>query len=544
MRFRFIWYVSLAVLMTGCGNHETNVESGNRDGILHFGNASEPQGLDPHVVTGIVEHRVMKSLFEGLLSLDPNDLSVIPGAAETWSISEDGLIYTFNLHKNGRWSNGDPVLASDFVWSWWRSLQPAVGNQYVFMLFPVKNAERYFNQEVTDFEEVGVKALDDYTLQVELTNPTPYFLQLMDHYSTWPVHRPTIEKFGKPDESYTQWTRPGNLVGNGAFVLTEWKLNRYVAVERNEFYWDTENVKLNGIKYYPTENRTTEERMFRAGQLHFTYETAIDRVPYYRENSPELLQISPYMGSYLYRLNTTLPQLSDVRVRKALAMTIDRQLLIDTVLNGLFTPSYAITPPGLLGYYPPKLFSYDPEQARKLMAEAGYPNGEGFPVTELQYNTDEQHRKVAITIQQMWKKELNIDVTLQNRDWKVYLDNEATGNFEISRGGWIADYVDPNSFLDMWIDDSGLNRTGWSDERYDDLILQQAPTAVDAEARYEIFYEAETLMMESMPFIPIYTYASHHFRDPAVKGAPPNVRDEFNFNYIYLDPTTPPEKYN
>ncbi|HAY45942.1 MAG TPA: peptide ABC transporter substrate-binding protein [Gammaproteobacteria bacterium] len=544
MRFRFIWYVSLAVLMTGCGNHETNVESGNRDGILHFGNASEPQGLDPHVVTGIVEHRVMKSLFEGLLSLDPNDLSVIPGAAETWSISEDGLIYTFNLHKNGRWSNGDPVLASDFVWSWWRSLQPALGNQYVFMLFPVKNAERYFNQEVTDFEEVGVKALDDYTLQVELTNPTPYFLQLMDHYSTWPVHRPTIEKFGKPDESYTQWTRPGNLVGNGAFVLTEWKLNRYVAVERNEFYWDTENVKLNGIKYYPTENRTTEERMFRAGQLHFTYETAIDRVPYYRENSPELLQISPYMGSYLYRLNTTLPQLSDVRVRKALAMTIDRQLLIDTVLNGLFTPSYAITPPGLLGYYPPKLFSYDPEQARKLMAEAGYPNGEGFPVTELQYNTDEQHRKVAITIQQMWKKELNIDVTLQNRDWKVYLDNEATGNFEISRGGWIADYVDPNSFLDMWIDDSGLNRTGWSDERYDDLILQQAPTAVDAEARYEIFYEAETLMMESMPFIPIYTYASHHFRDPAVKGAPPNVRDEFNFNYIYLDPTTPPEKYN
>ena len=544
MRFRFIWYVSLAVLMTGCGNHETNVESGNRDGILHFGNASEPQGLDPHVVTGIVEHRVMKSLFEGLLSLDPNDLSVIPGAAETWSISEDGLIYTFNLHKNGRWSNGDPVLASDFVWSWWRSLQPALGNQYVFMLFPVKNAERYFNQEVTDFEEVGVKALDDYTLQVELTNPTPYFLQLMDHYSTWPVHRPTIEKFGKPDESYTQWTRPGNLVGNGAFVLTEWKLNRYVAVERNEFYWDTENVKLNGIKYYPTENRTTEERMFRAGQLHFTYETAIDRVPYYRENSPELLQISPYMGSYLYRLNTTLPQLSDVRVRKALAMTIDRQLLIDTVLNGLFTPSYAITPPGLLGYYPPKLFSYDPEQARKLMAEAGYPNGEGFPVTELQYNTDEQHRKVAITIQQMWKKELNIDVTLQNRDWKVYLDNEATGNFEISRGGWIADYVDPNSFLDMWIDDSGLNRTGWSDERYDDLILQQAPTAVDAEARYKIFYEAETLMMESMPFIPIYTYASHHFRDPAVKGAPPNVRDEFNFNYIYLDPTTPPEKYN
>ena len=533
----------VALLITACGSGETNVESGNREGILHFGNSNEPQGLDPHVVTGIYEYRIMLSLFEGLLTLNPYTLEVEPGAAESWTVSDDGLIYTFTLRKDGKWSNGDPVTASDFVWSWWRTLQPALGNLYVFMLFPVENAERYFNQEINDFSEVGVKALDDYTLRVELANPTPYFLQLMAHHSTWPVHRPTIEKFGQPDESYTQWTRPGNLVGNGAFVLTEWKLNRHVMVRRNKLYWDNENVKLNGINYYPTENRTTEERMFRAGQLHFTYETAIDRIPYYRENSPELLQIAPYMGSYIYRMNTRLPHLADVRVRKALAMTIDRELLIENVLNGLFTPSYAITPPGLLGYYPPKLFSYDPDQARQLLAEAGYPNGEGFPVTVVQYNTDEQHRKVAIAVQQMWKDELNIDITIQNYDWKVYLDNESTNNFEISRGGWIADYVDPNSFLDMWVSDSGLNRTGWNSERYDDLILREAPAAIDKEMRYQKFFEAETMMMEDMPFIPIYTYASHHFRHPAVRGAPSNVRDEFNFTYIYLDDSTPPEKY-
>ena len=541
---RFLIFLFVTLFMAACGSGETNVEQGNREGILHWGNASEPQGLDPHVVTGVPEHRIIKTLFEGLVTKNPYTLEVEPGAAESWTVSEDGLVYTFKMQKDGKWSNGDPVTAHDFAWSWWRSLQPALGNLYVFMLFPVKNAEAYFNQEITDFEQVGVKALDDHTLEVTLGNPTPYFLQLLDHYSTWPVHQETLEKFGRADESYTQWTRPGNLVGNGAFVLSDWKLNRHVMVERNEHYWDYDNVKLNGIKFYPIDLRTTEERMFRAGALHFTYETAIDRIPWYRENHPELMQIFPYMGTYLYRFNTTVPHLADVRVRKALSMSVNRKLLIENVLNDLFTPSYAITPPGLLGYYPPELFSYDPEQARALLAEAGYPNGEGFPVTELQYNTDEQHRKVAIAIQQMWKDELNIDVVIQNKDWKVYLDDETTGNFEISRGGWIADYVDPNSFLDMWISGSGLNRTRWGDERYDDLVLQQAPASGDREERYGKFFEAETILIENMPILPIYTYSSHHFRDPAVKGAPPNVMDHFNFNYIYLDPSTPPEKYN
>jgi oligopeptide transport system substrate-binding protein len=404
------------------------------------------------------------------------------------------------------------------------------------MYFPIKNAEAFFRGEVADFAKVGVKALDDYTLEVELNNPTPYFLQLLDHYSTYPVHRATIEKFGEPWESYTRWTRPENIVSNGAFVLDSWQLNRNIEVSPNPHYWDSERIKLNGIVFHTIELATTEERMFRAGQLHFTSTTVIDRIPFYRENHPERLQIAPYVGTYLYRINTNVKGLDDVRVRKALAMSIDRESLVKNVLNDIFTPAYTITPPGLLGYQPPKLFEYDPDGARKLLAEAGYPNGEGFPNFELQYNTQDQHRKIAIAIQQMWNKELGIQISLQNKDWKVYLDDETTGNFEISRGGWIADYVDPNSFLDMWITDGGINRTNWGSSKFDELVLKEASEANTREERFAKFFEAESILLNDMPIIPIYTYSSHHFRHPSLMGLPANLMDFYNFRNVWLDP--------
>ena len=528
--------VPIAFLVTSCGQGESNVESGNRLGIAHIGNGAEPQGMDPHVVTGVPESNIINAIFEGLVYKDASTLEVQPGVAESWEISDDGRIYTFNIRRDAKWSNGDSLTAQDFVWSWWRGLQPALGSQYVFMFFPIKNAEAFFRGEVTDFDKVGVKAIDDYTLQVELNNPTPYFLQLMDHYSTFPVHRATIEKFGEAWESYTGWTRPQNIVSNGPFKMDSWQLNRNVKVSPNPHYWDHDRIKLNGIVFYSTELSTTEERMFRAGQLHYTNESLIDRIPYYRENYPERLQIAPYVGTYLYRLNTEVEGLDDPRVRRALAMTIDRDRLVTNVLNDIFTPAYSITPPGLLGYQPPKLFDYDPEGARTLLAEAGYPNGEGFPSFELQYNTSEQHRKVAIAVQQMWNKELNIQVNLQNKDWKVYLDDENTGNFQISRGGWIADYVDPNSFLDLWITGSELNRTNWGNSEYDELVLRTAPEAKTREERFAAFYEAESIILKDMPFIPIYTYSSHHFRHPSLIGLPPNLMNFYNFRDVWLDP--------
>ena len=522
------------VLISGCGRGESNVEKGNREGILHKGNGTEPQTLDPHSATGVPENRIISAIFEGLVSKDPKTLEIIPGVAESWIVSEDGKKYTFKLRNNAKWSNGDPVTAHDFSWSWWRALQPQLGNQYVFMYFAIKNAEAFFKGEV-DWDQVGIKALDDFTLQVELRNATPFFLQLLDHYSTYPVHRATIEKWGAPDESYTRWIRPENIVSNGPFKLKEWRLNKVISIDRNQHYWGHDSISLNGVRYYPIESPIVEERMFRAGQIHYSNTTAIDRLPFYRENNPDVLRIAPYLGTYFYRINTKLEHLKDRRVRKALAMTVDRDTLIRSILHSLQTPSYAITPPGLLGYQPPKVFKYDPQGARELMAQAGYPNGEGFPEFELQFNTSESHRKIAVAIQQMWKKELNINVRLQNKDWKVYLDDESTGNFEVSRAGWIGDYVDPNTFLDMWVAASGVNRTGWANSEYDDLVLKQAPQAKTREARFAAFYKAEQILINEMPFIPIYTYSSHRYQHPSVQGLPNNLLDYGNFRYVSLN---------
>ncbi|MDG1820034.1 MAG: peptide ABC transporter substrate-binding protein [Porticoccaceae bacterium] len=534
-----IYSVVLCALLSGCGSGESRVDSGNRQGILHWGNATEPQSLDPHIATGVPEHKIITALMEGLVLKDHVTLEPIPGVAESWDISDNGLVYTFYLRKNARWSNGDPHNAHDYVWSWWRALQPALGNLYAYMYFPILNAQPYYKGELQDFSQVGIKALDDYTLQIKLENPTPYFLQLLDHYSLFPVHRPTVEKFGQADERGTRWTFQGNLVGNGAFQLDQWKINRYLSVVKNPYYWDANKVKLNQIYFYPTENITTEERMFRAGQLHYTYEVPIDKIAVYREQQSQALQIYPYLGSYFYRFNTQAEHLKDKRVRRALAMAIDRQKIADQVLKAGQVPAYAITPPNTMGYYPQSDLSYDPDQARALLAEAGYPQGQGFPKTEILYNTQEEHRKVAVAIQQMWKDSLNIDVVLLNQEWKVYLDSVASSNYAIARGAWIGDYVDPNNFLDMWICDGGNNRTGWCNPDYDQMILEQAPQAKTHAERLAIFTRAEQLLLEEMPVLPLYIYVSKHLVSPSIKNFSQNILNQPSFKDIYLqDPNS------
>ncbi len=274
--------------------------------------------------------------------------------------------------------------------------------------------------------------------------------------------------------------------------------------------------------------------MFRAGQLHVTGTLPADKIAVYKETNPQALRISPYLGTYFYRVNTTVEHLADKRIRRALAMAINRQQIIDTVTKGGQTPAFTFTPPNTLGYTAEAGFAEDIEVAKALLTEAGYPNGEGFPTTEILYNTSEGHRKLAVAIQQMWKKNLNIDISLNNQDWKVYLDSEASGNFQISRAGWIGDYVDPNTFLDMWLTDGGNNRTGWHNDEYDRLISQAAPEASEREQRYAHFQRAEALLMDAMPIIPIYTYNSTHLVHPNVKGMPSNILDYPLYKQIYL----------
>ncbi|HAN68629.1 MAG TPA: peptide ABC transporter substrate-binding protein, partial [Halieaceae bacterium] len=278
---RIVRVVSLALVaafLGGCSAGESNVAQGNREGILHFGNGSEPQGLDPHVVTGVPESKIIDALFEGLTRKNPWTLEPEPGAAASWEFSEDRRVITFHMQPEGRWSNGDPVTAHDFVWSWRRALDPAMGNLYAYMLYPVENAEAYATGKIDDPALVGVRALDDMTLEVTLNAPTPYFLQLMDHYSSYAVHRETVERFGRATDRFTRWTRVGNIVTNGPFQLQKWELNRRIVVDRNPHYWDNGAVHLNGIVFYPTENIVSEERMFRVHQLHYTADVPLNKI--------------------------------------------------------------------------------------------------------------------------------------------------------------------------------------------------------------------------------------------------------------------------
>lgn len=275
--------------------------------------------------------------------------------------------------------------------------------------------------------------------------------------------------------------------------------------------------------------------MFRDEQIHFTNEVGLDKIPVYREEQPELLQIAPYLGTYYYLINTKRAPFDDLRVRKALSMAIDRDLLVETILENLFLPAYALVPPGTLGYEPPVTFGYDPEGARQLLAEAGFPNGENFPAFDILYNTQENHQKIAVAIQQMWMENLGISAAPMNQEWKVYLDSTDNFNYSISRRGWIGDYVDPNTFLDMMITDGGNNKTGFSDARYDQLILRDAPATLDQQERFKLYQEAESILMNAMPIIPIYTYQSKHLKHPSLKGLPPNIMDYYNWKYVSLE---------
>ena len=527
--------LATCVTLTGCGSSETNVVAGNKSGTLYWGNGTEPQSLDPQIATGVPEHHIISAVMEGLVLKDRKTLEPRPGVAKTWDISNDGRVYTFYLRENAKWSNGDAHTADDYVWSWWRALQTTLGNQYAYMLFPIKNAKRYYDGETSDFSDVGVKAINNRTLQVTLTNPTPYFLQLLDHYSLFPVHQATIEKFGRADERGTRWSYEGNLVGNGPYKLEEWKINRHITVTKNPYYWDEANVSINSIVFKPVDNAVTEERMFRAGALHVTSSIPADKIAIYQEKSAPELKITPYLGTYFYRLNINTPQLQDKRVRRALGMAIDRKQLVDNITKGGQIPAYTMTPPGTMGYFPESTLNFDPEAAKRLLAEAGYPNGEGFPPIEILYNTNEGHRKIAVALQEMWKNYLNIDIKLLNQEWKVYLATESAGDYQISRGGWIGDYVDPNNFLDMFLCNGGNNRTGWCNEEYDRLILEVAPSQSSHEQRLKIFQQAETILLEDMPIIPVYTYTSIKLLHPSVRNFDDNILNQAMYKDLYLD---------
>ena len=527
---------ALCLSLFACGKQkESKVAYGNKNQILYVNNGDEPEDLDPHITTGTPESRLMFALFEGLTRKNAATLEPIPGVAESWEISEDGKTYTFTIRDNARWSNGDPLTANDFVYSWRRILSPAFGSRYSYMLYHIKNAEQYHSAKITDFNQVGVKSPTPNTLVVELNNPAPFFLQLLDHHSYYPVHQATIEKFGDIDTYGTQWTRMGNFVGNGPFALAAWEINKIVSVKRNPMYWDADAVKLNEIHFSPVVNLTTIERMFRSNQIHASLGTyiAIEKISWYKENQPEKIHITPGYATYYYHYNVTRKPFDDVRVRRALAMAIDRQKIIDKVTKGGQLPAYAFTPSDPNGYSPKAALEFNVEKARQLLAEAGYPNGEGFPSFELMYNTLENHRKIATAIQQMWKQNLNINTTLYNLEWKVYLKARENLEHDVVRAGWLADFVDPSNFMDLMLSYSGNNHSAWKNKQYDELV-ETAMTMKSEQDRYALYQQAEQILIDDMPIIPIYFYSHIHLVQPSLQGWHDNIMSFFDFKNMSL----------
>jgi oligopeptide transport system substrate-binding protein len=526
--------VLAAIIGSACSKPEQAVEKATRDQVLLMGNHSEPRDLDPQIVSSQQEYFLTMSMFEGLTSPDPKDLHPMPGVAEKWEMSDDLTVFTFHLRKNAKWSNGDPVTAKDFLYAFQRILSPKLGAEYAYMHWVVVNAKDFNEGKLADFSKVGYEAPDDHTLRIRLTGPTPYFPFMVSHQSWFPVHKATIEKFGKMDDRGTAWTRPENLVGNGPFRLKEWKPNQIIAVEKSATYWDASIVRLKEIHFFPIDNQDTEERAFRAGQMHVTASVPTTKIDTYRRENPELLIQAPFYGTYFFRINVTNGVLKDVRVRKALALSVDREAMVKTVARGGQLPAYNLTPPGTAGYTCRTQLRYDVPAAQKLLAEAGFPDGRGFPKLELLFNTDDGHKKISEALQQMWKKNLGIDISLVNQESKVWDDTMKQLNYQIARYAWIGDYLDPNSFLDMFLTGGGNNQTAWSNPEYDRLIAEAGRTS-DSTKRLEIFQQAEAILMNEVPIVPLYFYTRLNLKRPEVKGWHHNILDIHPYKFVYLE---------
>ncbi|MCA8925299.1 MAG: peptide ABC transporter substrate-binding protein, partial [Planctomycetes bacterium] len=466
--------------------------------------------------------------FEGLVSLHPKTLEPVPGVAERWDLSDDKTIYTFHLRQNAKWSDGTPVDANDFFASWKRALTPATGSQYAYMYYAIRGAEEFNKGQNEDFGTVGIKVVDDHTLEVTLANPCAYFLHQVAFRTLCPVPMKVVEAKGDA------WSRAGNIIGNGAFKLVEWRPNDKIVMVPNEHYWARDEVKLERLVALPIEDMETAYKLFQTGKLDWM--TAVPAAKVEEIKRDPSYYAAPYLGSYFYRFNTTKAPFDDARVRKAFSLSLNRESITSDILKGGQIPATWFTPE-LPGYKPPQGLAESREEAQRLLAEAGYPEGKGFPEVSLLYNTNEAHKQVAEVVAQQWKENLGVTVSLRNTEWKVYLDLVDKKDYQIARAGWIGDYVDPNTFLDCFVTDGGNNNTGWSNAKYDGLIRQAAAEG-DPKKRSELFFEAETILVEEeLPVLPLYIYVNQGMLRDTVLGWHENVLDSHPFRYISIDTT-------
>lgn len=603
-----------------------------------FGNNTEIKTVDPALVTGHPEGRIIRCISEGLVNWHPETLQPIPGVAERWDISSDGRTYTFHLRDDALWSDGTRITADDFVWSFRRFLHPETASEYSYELWYVVGAKAYSTLRVRpgdavevelpekppgarpfasgiilrgrlqaiedtagnvlsevrrassadaeaehdaagddaeetedasqddlpadrvyvvevdgqtrrfrqgggagfedyrwilrDFNTIGIRSLGERTLQLELNYPTPYFLQLMGFYPLFPVNRVCFETYG-----YPAWTKPGNIVTNGPFLLAERRIRDRIRMVKNPLYWNRDNVHFNVIDALSVQSEVTALNLYMTGEADYIPDVPATVVPELLRQQREDFQPTPYFGTYYYRLNTRRPPLDDPQVRRALNMAIDKVEIVEKVTRAGQIPARSLVPQSIrqyMNYTPAECDDYNPDEARRLLAEAGYPGGRGFPRIDILYNTHEAHRSIAELIQAQWKRTLGIDVSIQNQEWSVYLSEVRQGRYWVGRAAWIGDYLDPNTFLDMFVTGGANNQTGWGNPRYDELI-ESAKSELDPEKRLAYFREAETILMDELPVIPVYYYVTKHMIRPYVKGFYNNIQDVHPIQGMWID---------
>jgi oligopeptide transport system substrate-binding protein len=507
-----------------------------------FNNGQEVTSLDPAAITGQPEMRVLHCLYEGLTVKDPATLEPLPAVAESWDVSPDGLRYTFHL-RPARWSNGDPLTAADFAWSWRRLLAPETGAQYAYQLWCVRGA-RAFSLAERELEgqwaAVGLDAPDERTLEVELERPTPYFLALTSSPPLFPVHRASLEDAQErfPDSWQSEWLRPGRMVSNGPFCLVERRLNDRLRLERNREYWDFAHVAFASMDVLAIEHPVAALNLYLAGEIDWIERVPTSLVTALRTRDD--FHPTPYLGTYFYRVNTTHPPFDDARVRRALALAIDRRAICEKIMKKGERPSWSLTPEGFAGYPRPELahagtaddagrgrsFASDLDEARRLLAEAGFgPRGAPLPPLTIHFNSSETHRDIAEVVGATWTRVLGVPVHFANEEGKVYLDTQCRLDYDVSRSSWIGDYPDPNTFLEVFVGGGENNRTGWANATYDELV-RGAANEPDPAKRLAMLAEAEALLLEELPILPVFGYVSQNLVSPRLDGFHENLQDE------------------
>lgn len=524
----------VACATTACSRRESVVAAGDRTQTLHVSIGGEPSELDPHVINAPPDFRVAYALFEGLLRAEPHTLEPQPGVAERWTISDDGRTYTFHLRANAKWSNGDPITSEDFLFAFRRALSPALGSQYTVLFSAVRGAEAFAAGKLTDFAAVGFAAPDSRTVVITLAQPTPYFLSIISMNPVWyPVHRGTIEKLGRADQRGTGWTRPEHFVGNGPFVLKEWRPNHGILVQKSPTYWEADRVRLQAIRFHPIDSVDSEERAFRAGQLHLTQSVPVARVAAYRAEKSPALVITPQLTARFITVNTTRSVLKDPRVRRALSLALDRRRFSERILHGTEGPAFNLVPEGTPGYRPDAVAAEDAELARTLLAEAGFPGGAGFPALTLARETGgagEFHQ----AIQEAWRTQLGIHIAIAESESRTHWSTMQLKQYDLAVAGWNGDYADASSFLDLFVTGGGWNFTNWGDAGYDRLIAEAAGE-LNPEKRLKILQDAEAKLLEAMPIIPLTFARNRYLKAASVRDWPDNVLDRPDYRPVWLE---------